>query len=507
MRGFLVIPAVFIVQTHAFFGWNYRSRLVAQTELPADWEASWKQVGSPVETVPSHKLVVEWPNNVNVQPNDTVDVGWMGKRPSLYWPSESGELYTVMIFDAGIKQIQPKGYIHWMVTNIPGTHVKRGNEVMEYVTPFSIELNEDGSIIKDATHTMLIMVFKQPEKIVTDETQFGCSPDLFPSRTHEFMDLPNKYGLELVAGNYLQAPYSGYYTQQMLCRFSKCMKYPLPQLLPGVNDGEECQPRTDIIDMTIMGPKLAKRKEYAKYRSTLSPDSIPTLIRDTYPVLSTGKIKGFTSIQGAYDQANNPGAYIGTNNQEDILEGVVDTTFLNYPSKEAAAELFKGAGVPGSPIEAMFPYMANEKSLKVILSQPYNQDFDFETVIAKPGMVFDLNIVKRKEGDAGKDFIKLRKHLISLLRSNKHVVSYQKFIVDQEILEAEKGGPLYFDSSDNFISLITFKSMAARSRAYVDIRGNNLDFFEEFNTTFECIVCATLTDELHESNNPPFVDI
>ena len=77
----------------------------------------------------------------------------MGKRPTLYWPSERGQLYTVMIIDGGIKQVLPKGYMHWMVTNIPGNFVERGNEVMQYVTPFGLELNEDGSIIKDADWT------------------------------------------------------------------------------------------------------------------------------------------------------------------------------------------------------------------------------------------------------------------------------------------------------------------------------------------------------------------
>jgi len=293
----------------------------------------------------------------------------------------------------------------------------------------------------------------------------------------------------------------------MLCRFTKCTKNPFPVLLPDVNDLEECQPRTDIIDMTILGPKLAKRKEYAKYRSTLSLDSVTSQIRNLYPKFSTGKIKGFTNIQGAYDQANNPGAYIGTNNQDDILEGVVDTSFLSYPTKEATEELFKRAAELVPAIPKTFPYMANGKALKIILSQPYDQDFDFETVIEKPGMVFDLNIVKRKEGDAGKDFIKLRKHLISLLRSNKNVVSYRKFIVDQDILENEKGGPLYFDSSNNYISFIVFESMDARKRAFEDIGGNNLDFLKEFYSSFECIMCATLTDELHETNNPPFVDV
>ena len=209
MRGFLFILALCLVQSHAFFGWNYRSRYAAQAELPADWETVWEQVGELVETPPSQKLVVEWPNDVNVQPNDTIPVGWMGERPTLYWPSERGELYTVMIIDGGIKRILPKGYVHWMVTNIPGNYVEKGNEVMQYVTPFGLELNEDGSIIKDASqsaHPMLIMVFKQSEAIVTDETQFGCSPDILTDRFHDYRDLAKKYNLEMVAGNFLQAP-------------------------------------------------------------------------------------------------------------------------------------------------------------------------------------------------------------------------------------------------------------------------------------------------------------
>ena len=134
----------------------------------------------------------------------------------------------------------------------------------------------------------------------------------------------------------------------------------------------------------------------------------------------------------------------------------------SFPIQEATEELFKRAAELVPAIPKTFPYMANGKALKIILSQAYDQDFDFETVIEKPGMVFDLIIVKRKEGDAGKDFIKLRKHLISLLRSNKNFVSYRKFIVDQDILENEKGGPLYFDSLNNYISFIVFESMDAR---------------------------------------------
>merc|ERR1712098_385225 len=110
---------------------------------------------------------------------------------------------------------QSEGFVHWLVTKIPSTKVESGNEVMQYVTPFSLELKKDGSINKEATHTVLIMVYKQQGRIVTDETQFGCSPDLFSDqRVHNLQDLVKKYDLQLVAGNFLQVPWSGFHTQQ-----------------------------------------------------------------------------------------------------------------------------------------------------------------------------------------------------------------------------------------------------------------------------------------------------
>jgi len=505
MKTILLVSSLFLYQSQAFIGWNYRSRYSAQTVLPADWEATWSGVGP----APPHRVVVEWGDHAVVGLNTTMSVGLMGERPTLYWPSMSGELYTVMIVDTQVKQVQPKVFVHWMVTNIPGTKVSSGNEVMQYVTPFSLELNEDGSINKNATHTMVIMVYKQKGKMVTDETQYGCSPDLFSDqRIVDQQSLVTKYGLEVVGGNLMHVPWSGYHTQQMVCRVSRCLKYPYPQILPGVNDLDGCKPRQDIIDMTITGPKLDKMREYGRTRSALSLHSVPSQIRDLYPVFSTGKVKVFTSIQGAYDQATHPAAYIGTDNQEDILEGVVDTTFLNYPSKESATQLFSLAKqLNYSTVREGLPYQANNSFFKIILSQPYDQDFDFETVIEKPGMVFDLNIVKRKEGEAGKDFIKLRKHLISLLRSNKNVVSYRKFIVDEDIQGNDEDDLLYFDSSNNYISFIVFESMEARARAFADIGGNNLDFLKKFYSTFDCIMCATLTDNLHQSHYPPFIQL
>ena len=48
--------------------------------------------------------------------------------------------------------------------NVTGVKVDEGVEVFQYVTPFSLELEDDGSIkkdIKESSHPMIVLVFKQ----------------------------------------------------------------------------------------------------------------------------------------------------------------------------------------------------------------------------------------------------------------------------------------------------------------------------------------------------------
>ena len=108
----------------------------------------WQQVEFLVPEVPPSEVTVECPL-VKITPNASTSVGWMTERPVLKWKAERGALYTVMIIDGGIQALLPQVFLHWMVTNIPGNSVDLGNEVMEYVTPFSLEFNEDSSFITD----------------------------------------------------------------------------------------------------------------------------------------------------------------------------------------------------------------------------------------------------------------------------------------------------------------------------------------------------------------------
>ena len=176
-------------------------------------------------------------------------------------------------------------YVHWMVKDVPANNIKNGVEVMQYVTPFSLEFNEAGELITDAaesSHPLIMAVFKQKAgKIVVEEAQQGCGPDIGPEgpRIVDYRDLLTKYNLELVAGNYLYMPYSGYATHAMICRLSKCLREQWPFPMPGINDLEECQPRKDIVDATTRGPIKGKEAQYNKYASEFSSDSITNLVK------------------------------------------------------------------------------------------------------------------------------------------------------------------------------------------------------------------------------------
>jgi len=405
----------------------------------------------------------------------------------------------MMVLDAGIKRVLPKVFIHWMVSNIPGYSVKNGNEVMEYVTPFSLEFDEDAKFITDrekSAHPLLLLIFKQPGRIYVDETHAGCNPELLTDRIFNYRDLASKYNLELVAGNFLQMPYSGYSTHKMVCRVSKCSKSAWPFLIPGVNDQPECQPRQDIMDITVRGPQLDKLKEYSKYTSAYSLDSVTHIIQDTYPAGSTGKAIEYTTLEGAFN-----GAPFGSDNLAETLEGVVDATLFTYQNKTATQGLFFGEF---PTIFKVIPKTLQTTSppgpVVIVLSKPSDQDFDFENIIKRPGMVFDMLIVDVKDGKET-EFEERRDELITRARNSNYVDSVYKFDVDRDVL-ADPRSLLPEEVENREVTFIVYKSQAARTRYQAEL--NQSPGFEEYLDTFECIMCALMTEQRRSEYFPPF---
>ena len=95
-------------------------------------------------------------------------------------------------------------------TNIPGNLVERGNKV----TPFSLEVDKDDpdkvfimrTCLSPPNH-ILFLVFKQPARIITEQAQQGCNPEIVSAWIFEYPTSGEQvYGLQLAAGNFLQCP-------------------------------------------------------------------------------------------------------------------------------------------------------------------------------------------------------------------------------------------------------------------------------------------------------------
>ena len=311
------------------------------------------------------------------------------------------------------------------------------------------------------------------------------SQDIGPAgpRILDYRDLTAKYGLDLVAGTWLLMPYSGAATHAMVCRLSKCLGEQWPFPLPGINDLEECQARTDYMDITSRGPKRAMAETYSKYSSVYSPDSVSAIIavgrdallhfflicfQDTGPALSTGKVTEFTAVSGAFR-----GAPANTNNLPQTLEGIWDATFFTYKDKAATETLFFDWFIPEPRVTPLpnktpvlqrlapfFPTLAGDSVFGVVLSRPQDQDFDILNIIEKPGWVFDLQIVKVKEGQEER-FQELRRKVVSRAANIRDVERVYTFEVDRDILTDEKAF-LKEETEGIELTIISYSSPGAR---------------------------------------------
>ena len=62
---------------HSAPRWNFRSSIASDLTLPSGWSNTWRHVERLVRQAPPSKLVVEWQNNVKIEPNMTTIVGLM----------------------------------------------------------------------------------------------------------------------------------------------------------------------------------------------------------------------------------------------------------------------------------------------------------------------------------------------------------------------------------------------------------------------------------------------
>ena len=181
-----------------------------------------------------------------------------------------------------------------------------------------------------------------------------------------------------------------------------------------------------------------------------------------------------------------------------------DASFFTYP-KENTRELFQRAAelIPSIPKALMAGVFEGGQGYNVVLSEPQDKDWDFETILNAPGKILEVFNVKVKEGQEDA-FQEKRDRFITLARNTNNVEGVYKFTVNRDIMQPDD--PLFFDLTNVELTIAVYPDQSARRRAIADMNTMQPGFLESFTGTSDCIMCALLEDNLHPTSYPPFAD-
>lgn len=144
-------------------------------------------------------------SGVDVSEGNELTPTQVKNMPKMEWPTEPNALYTVLLTDPDApsrKQPSFREWHHWLVVNVPGTEIDKGDVLSEYVG--------SGPPKDSGLHRYVFLVFKQPNKLSCSEQRIpktsGNNRGKFS--TAKFVA---KYKLgNPVAGNLFQAQYDDY---------------------------------------------------------------------------------------------------------------------------------------------------------------------------------------------------------------------------------------------------------------------------------------------------------
>lgn len=153
---------------------------------------------------PKNYLIVEYPTGVRAKLGNTLTPTEVQYKPKVIWPANKRFLYTLIMTDADVPSRNDPNRMevrHWFVVNIPGSNIKKGQTVIEFI----------GSAPDPNTgkHRYSFLVFKQSSRIVTDlYVADDTSTDQSPRLSGSVRETINQYNLgRPLFGNFYLAPY------------------------------------------------------------------------------------------------------------------------------------------------------------------------------------------------------------------------------------------------------------------------------------------------------------
>lgn len=88
--------------------------------------------------------------------------------PVVHWDTESDQLYTLIMVDPDAPSRNApefRSFRHWVVTNIPGSDVAKGNEISEYYKPKPPK--------RTGLHRYVFLIYKQTNGRIESKGQIS----------------------------------------------------------------------------------------------------------------------------------------------------------------------------------------------------------------------------------------------------------------------------------------------------------------------------------------------
>ncbi|KAK7086684.1 Phosphatidylethanolamine-binding protein 1 [Halocaridina rubra] len=154
-----------------------------------------------VDSAPPHALTVKY-GSLEICDGNVITPTHVFEEPTeITWPTEPNALYTLCMTDPDApsrKDPKSREFLHWLLVNIPGCDLVKGEALAEYVG--------SGPPKGTGLHRYVFLAYKQPGPVTCDEPKMpNNSPD--NRRKFSIRNFAAKYGMTLIGANFYLAEY------------------------------------------------------------------------------------------------------------------------------------------------------------------------------------------------------------------------------------------------------------------------------------------------------------
>lgn len=158
-----------------------------------------------LDKAPTETLEVSYSSGVKVDNGNTLTPTQVKDIPTVKWTADSGSFYTLCMTDPDApsrKEPKFREWHHWLVGNIPGNDIAKGETLSAYVG--------SGPPKGTGLHRYVFVVYKQSGKLSFDEKRLtNTSGD--NRGKFSIKKFAEKYKLgDPIAGNFYQAEWDDY---------------------------------------------------------------------------------------------------------------------------------------------------------------------------------------------------------------------------------------------------------------------------------------------------------